>query len=119
MALRPCYFAQEMGSSALKRSLWIFVFFSLFAVVGASLIPQPDLPETSYDEADMPVNQAAPVVLGVRFVPPVTIAVPVPSKTREVPAQGLVATPDELISNAVPYHHPPRFLNNLLCTLLI
>jgi hypothetical protein len=108
-----------MGSSALKRSLWIFVFLSLFAVVGASLIPQPDLPETSYDEADMPVNQAAPVVLGVRFVPPVAIAVPVPSKTREVPAQGLVATPDELISNAVPYHHPPRFLNNLLCTLLI
>jgi hypothetical protein len=102
-----------------KRCMRIFVLLSLGAVVGACLLPQPDLPETSYNETDMPVNQAAPVVLGVRFVPPVTIAVPLPSKVREIPSQGLVASPDELISNAVPYHHPPRFLTHFLCTLLI
>jgi hypothetical protein len=101
-----------------KRSIWIFVFLSLSAVVGASVIPQPDLPETSYNEADMPVNQAAPVVLGVRFVPPVTIAIPVPSKAREALCRGLVST-DELISNSIPYRRPPRFLTLLLCTLLI
>jgi hypothetical protein len=53
-----------------KQSFALLVLFLLSSVAFVSATPQDDLPETSYNESDTPVNQTPPVVLGVRFVRP-------------------------------------------------
>jgi hypothetical protein len=51
-----------------KQSLALFIVFFLSTVAFVSAIPQDDLPETSYNESDTPVNQPPQVVPGARFV---------------------------------------------------
>ena len=55
------------------RKAWGYVLVLMCAVVCISAIPQPDLPETSYNEVDTPVNQTPPVVPSLRLVRPAVV----------------------------------------------
>lgn len=101
----------------MRRGIWIFVLLLLGAVVCVSAIPQPDLPETSYNEVDTPVNQAPPVVPGVRFVRPTFTPVILP---REV-CEGLRAIGAQFHErkSATPVRRDPHSLQDILCTFLI
>jgi hypothetical protein len=85
------------------------------AVFCVSAIPPIDLPETSYDETDTPVNQAPPVVQGIRYVKPPKVEVIVPQRTREA-AQDLVVPTTErpILASASPPTGP-----SLLCVFRI
>jgi hypothetical protein len=101
----------------LRRSLWTFVLLLLTGVVCAATVPPTDLPETNYNEVDTPVNQAPPVVQGIRFVRPVQV---VRTESRvAVQARWDLQSPAELVSLPPASHHGPGLLRDLLCTLLI
>jgi hypothetical protein len=100
------------------RGVWTFVLLLLGAVVCVSAIPQMDLPETSYNEVDAPVNQAPPVVPGVRFVRPTMARVILPRQVCEA-RRGVSAQGHERKSAYTPVRHDPRSLQDLLCTFLI
>ncbi len=102
----------------MRRSLWIFVLLLLTGVVYAAAVPPTDVPETSYNEVDKPVNQAPPVVHGIRFVRPVKV-------TRTVPKCVLQARWDvpfpveDLVSPPLSARRDSHSVQDLLCTLLI
>ena len=97
--------------------IWIFVVVLLAATVCVVAIPQRDLPETSYNEVDQPLNQAPPVVLGIRFVRPAKVAFILPKKTLE--ADWHIHVPAEPAISLAPQPHDPHSIQDLLCTLLI
>ena len=102
----------------MRRGVWTFVLFLVGAVVCVSAIPQPDLPETAYNEVDTPLNQAPPVVPGVRFARPAIALVILPRQVCEV---NRVVISQVLKRNSA--HTPVRrdlhSLQDLLCTFLI
>jgi len=88
------------------------------AVVCVSAIPQPDLPETSYNEVDTPVNQAPPVVPGIRLVRPVVTASILPRQILQARSRVDVQTHDRASADVL-LRPDPHSLQDLLCTLLI
>ena len=88
------------------------------AVVCASAIPLTDLPETSYNEVDTPVNQTPPVVPGVKFVRPIVAPVILPRQVCEA-LRGVGGQAHKLKADFTPVRHEPHSLQDLLCTLLI
>lgn len=102
----------------MQRSLWIFVLLLLMGVVYAAAVPPTDVPETNYNEVDKPVNQAPPVVLGIRFVRPVKVTKTVPKCVMQ--ARWDVKFPvEDLVSPRLSSRQDPNFVQDLLCTLLI
>jgi hypothetical protein len=101
-----------------SRAIWMFVLLLLGSVICVSAIPQTDLPETSYNEIDTPVNQAPPVVLGVRFVRPAVAPVILPRQVCEA-LRGVTAQAHERKSPRTLFRRDPHSLRDLLCTLLI
>jgi hypothetical protein len=101
-----------------KRRLWMFVLLLLGSVICVSAIPQTDLPETSYNEVDTPINQAPPVVPGVRFVRP-TIAPVILSRQVCGALRGIPVQAHERKSTSAPVRSDSHSLQDLLCTLLI
>jgi hypothetical protein len=101
-----------------RRGVWTLVLFLLNAVVCVSAIPQPDLPETAYNEVDTPINQSPPVVPGVRFVRPAIAPVILP---RQVWEAGRGVSSQALVWKAAdtPLRRDPHSLQDLLCTFLI
>lgn len=97
---------------------WLLVFMLVGAVVCVSAIPQTDIPETSYNEVDTPLNQAPPVVQGMKFVRPVLIPAVLP---RETTGTGRTADIHDPVHNMVckPFRRNSRSFQNLLCTFLI
>jgi hypothetical protein len=101
-----------------RRGLWTFVLLLLTSIVCVAAVPPTDLPETNYNEADTPVNQAPPVVLGIRFVRPIQVVRTVPRsvlQTRrdvQFPVKELVSLPPSLRRN-------PHSIQDLLCAFLI
>jgi hypothetical protein len=96
----------------------MFVLLLLGAVVCVSAIPQPDLPETSYNEVDTPVNQAPPVVPGIRFVRPTVAPMILPRQVCEA-LRGFSAQAHERKSAVTLVRRDPHSLHDLLCTFLI
>ena len=96
----------------------MLVLFLLGAVICVSAIPQTDLPETSYNEVDTPINQAPPVVHGIKFVRPAVAQVILPRQVCEA-RRGVSAQAHERKSADTPVRHSPHSLQDLLCTLLI
>ena len=96
----------------------MFVLLLLGAVVCVSAIPQTDLPETSYNEVDTPVNQAPPVVPGVKFVRPTVTPVILPRQVCEA-LRGVSAQAHERKSAITLVRPDPHSLQDLLCILLI
>ena len=114
----PRYCFTHKGECSVRRGFWTFILLLLTAIVCVSAIPRADVPETSYNEADAPVNQAPPVVLGIRFVRPAKAALVVPRKTVE--ATWHVLSPvDERKPASVLVVHDAHSLQDILCTLLI
>ena len=102
----------------MRRGVWTLVLFVVGAVVCVSAIPQPDLPETSYNEVDTPVNQAPPVVPGVRYVRPAIASVILPRQVWEA-GRGISSQALERKSADTLVRRNPHSLQYLLCTLLI
>jgi len=100
----------------LKRSVWTFLFFVLGAVACVSAIPQTDLPETAYNEVDQPVNQAPPVVPGIKFVRP---AIAPAVRSRQLGALSRDVFPQEPVTTPAGAGHHSHSLQDLLCTFLI
>ena|ERR1017187_5357963 len=103
---------------AVRRVIWTFILFLLTAVVCVSAIPPTDLPETPYNEADTPVNQSPPVVLGIRFVRPAVVSIVVPRKTLQTEWNFRVPA-NEPLSTSISVRPDCHSLQNLLCTFLI
>ena len=57
----------------MQRLRWMLVLFLLGAAVCCCAIPGVDLPETSFNEADLPVNLALPAQPRIPDIPPVLI----------------------------------------------
>jgi|SRR5450755_895711 len=102
----------------MKRGACCFVLLLLSAVFCVSAIPQTDLPETSYNEVDTPVNQAPPVVAGLRFVRPTVIPVAIPKEVREA-VRGTSAQGYTEVADRTSVQQTSKPLQDLLCTLLI
>jgi hypothetical protein len=106
------------GGPAVRRGVWTLVLFLLSAVVCVSAIPLPDLPETSYNEVDTPVNQAPPVVPGVRYVRPAIAPLILPRRVWEA-GRGVSSQAIEPKSADTLVRRDPQSLQDLLCTFLI
>jgi hypothetical protein len=94
------------------------VLLLLGAVVCVSAIPQPDRPETAYNEVDTPVNQAPPVVPGVRYVRPAVLPVILPRQVWEA-RRGVSSQAFEWKSADTLVRRDPHSFQDLLCTFLI
>lgn len=106
------------GGGALRLWSWAFVLILLSTVLCVSAIPPSDSPETSYNEVDTPINQAPPVVSGIRFVRPAVIVLILPKETFNAKHALDSRSPKQ---NPVdePRRHDPHSLQNFLCTFLI
>ena len=102
----------------MRHGFWTFVLLLMSSVVCVSAIPQSDLPETSYNEIDIPVNQAPPVVSGVRFVRPPIATVVLPRQVWEA-RHGVGVQAPELKESYALLRRDPHSLQDLLCTFLI
>jgi hypothetical protein len=95
----------------------MFVLLLLGAVTCVSAIPQTDLPETCYNEVNTPVNQAPPVVPGIRFVRPTMATVVLPKQVWA--RRGVSAHAPERKEANILLQRDPHSLQDLLCTFLI
>ena len=102
----------------MRRGIWTFVLFLVGAVVCVSAIPHTDLPETAYNEVDTPVNQAPPVVPGVRYVRPDIAPLILPRRVWEA-GRGVSSRAIEPKSADTLVRRDPQPLQDLLCTFLI
>jgi hypothetical protein len=100
------------------RVIWTLILLLLTAVVCVSAIPQTDRPETSYNEVDTPVNQSAPVVLGIRFVRPARALIVLPKRVLREEWNSRVPA-NEVLSTSISIRLDSSSLQNLLCTFLI
>ena len=95
----------------------MLVLFLLAGVFGGFAVPPVDLPETTFNESDAPVNLAPPSQAAVRFVRPV-------SDLRVMPGLRFYCAGCDLSSRvpgavARPGQRHPHSLQDLLCTFLI
>jgi hypothetical protein len=116
----PEYFIGTLGEVALQRLRWMLVVFLMGAAVCCCALPGVDLPETAFNEADLPVNLAIPAPPRVQDAAPAAVPVAVlptlPFDCAECvasPAMPLPATP------ATQFHFHSHSLQVLLCTFLI
>ncbi len=106
------------GGASVGRALWMVVLLLLGTVTCVSAIPQTDLPETCYNEVNTPVNQAPPVVPGIRFVRPSMATVVLPRQVWEA-RHGVGVQAPELKESYALLRRDPHSLQDLLCTFLI
>ena len=100
------------------RTLWAFVLFLLASVALVSAIPQTDLPETPYNEVDIPVNQAPPAVSGCRFVRPDAAPAILPNHVCETGHGDRCQLLDRKPATPL-VRRDQHSLQDLLCTFLI
>jgi hypothetical protein len=101
----------------MRRAVFTFVLLLLGAIACVSAVPPTDLPETSYNEVDTPINQAPPVVPSVKLVRPIVAPVILPRQFCES-LRSVDAQAHERKSGTSVQHHP-HSLQDLLCTFLI
>jgi hypothetical protein len=110
-------FAVPWGWVAVKRHCRSLVLFLMTGVLGGFAVPPVDLPETSYDESDVPINLAPPSQATFSSVRPVGDPLLMPG----LPScrAGCLASSLLLAVTAVPRQLHPHSLQDLLCTFLI
>ena len=101
----------------MKRRRRMLVLFLLAGVFGGSAIPPVDLPETTFDESDTPVNLAPASQAAVTFVRPVSDLLVMPG--LRFYCAGCDLSSRVLGAVAMPRQRHPHFLQDLLCTFLI
>ena len=74
----------------MQRLRWMLVLFLLGAAVCCCAIPGVDLPETSFNEADLPVNLALPAQPRIPDLSPIAIPAAALPTLSLVSADGLV-----------------------------
>ena len=102
----------------MPRWVWTFIIFLLIGIACASAIPRTDLPETVYNEVDTPVNQAPPVILGIRFVRPARTTVVLPRNILQA-EWNFRGSAIELVATSVLVRNEFHPLQDRLCTFLI
>lgn len=102
----------------MKSLRWMLVLFLLGAAVCAGAITGVDRPETTFNEADLPVNLALPAPPRIQDIRP--IAVPV-VLLPTLPRYGAdcLACSLQLEPAVLPRQRQPHSLQVLLCTFLI
>src|ERR1700730_6846535 len=100
-----------------QRHCRILVLFLMAGVFGGSAVPPVDLPETTFNESDAPVNLALPSQAPLRFVRPVNVPLVMP-RLRFYCAGCVVSIPVIGVA-AIPRQRHPHSLQDLLCTFLI
>jgi len=91
----------------------IFVLFLVGAAIGVSTVPLEDLPETSFNEVDAPVNLAPPVQPRLKFIPPACDSEVISGLSACAVSSGV------LEQATVTSGRYPHSLQDLLCTFLI
>jgi hypothetical protein len=102
----------------MRLGAWTFFLLLMSAVVCVSAVPPTDLPETSYNEVDTPVNQAPPVVPGIKLVRPFVVPTILPRQIWEASREIDTQTNERNL----PFprlHRDSHSLQMFLCTLLI
>lgn len=102
----------------MKRRVRTFLLFLLTALVCVSAIPQEDLPETSYNESDAPLNQAPMVVLKIHLVRPAGVSI-LPAKKTVLTQSDHIVPARETVSFLTSERLDSHSLQDLLCTFLI
>ena len=102
---------------AVQRHRRILVLFLLAGVFGGSAVPPVDLPETTFDESDAPVNLAPPSQVDLRVVNPVRDPLVIPGLPFY--CVGCVVSSPVFAAPAMPRKRHPHSLQDLLCTFLI
>jgi len=100
-----------------KRHFRILVLFLLTGILGGFAVPPVDLPETSYDESDSPVNLAPPSQATLSSLRSVRDPLLMPG--LQFYRVECVVISRVLGAAAMPRQRHPHFLQNLLCTFLI
>ena len=95
----------------------MLVLFLVAGVFGGSAVPPVDVPETTFDESDTPVNLAPASQATLGFVRP--ISAPLVIAGLRFYCAGCVASSQVLGAAAMPRQRYPHPLQNLLCTFLI
>ena len=107
-----------MGGARVKRVAWILVLVLQAVTICVSAIPQTDLPETSYNEVDTPVNQAPPVVAGLRFARPIVSPSFLPRQVSDA-LRGIAGQAHERKLLRSPIRRNANSLQDFLSTFLI
>ena len=99
----------------MRRFRWILLIAELVMLAVVAVVPPVDLPQTAFDEADTPINQATvPVVLSCRLAITGLHSAAVSASPR--------IHPQPIRSAAVDFHPQPstrsRSLLTLLCSFL-
>ena len=102
---------------AVKRRRRMLVLFLLAGVFGGFAVPPVDLPETTFNESDAPVNLAPPSQVTVRFVRPVSDPLVMPG--LRFYCAGCDLSSRVLGAAAMPRQRHQHSLQDLLCTFLI
>ena len=102
---------------AVKRHRRLLVLFLLAGVFGGFAVLPVDLPETAFDESDVPVNLAPPSQAPLRFVRPVSDPLLMPG--LRFYCAGCVVSSFVLEPAVMPRQRHPHSLQDLLCTFLI
>jgi hypothetical protein len=105
------------GEVVMKRLRWILVFVLAGTVACMSAVARTDLPETTFNEADAPVNQAPPVSPRIKLILPVGDPIVLPSLPGYCTGWAVSSFVREMA--AMPSHRHSHSLRNLLCTFLI
>ena len=112
-----CY-RSVLGGVVVRRKTGTFFLFLIASVALVSIVPRNDVPETAYNEAETPVNQAPPVVLGATLVHPPAIAAVLHRGGRGA-GRCLAHEPlDHRMGHSL-FPRDPHSLQDLLCTFLI
>jgi hypothetical protein len=102
---------------AVKRHCRILVLFLVAGAFGGFAVPSVDLPETSYNESDAPINLAPPAQATLSSMPPVSDPLLMPG--LRFYCAGCVVNTRVLEMAALPGQCHPHSLQDLLCTFRI
>lgn len=101
-----------------RRLRWISVLLLSAAAILVSAIPRVDSPETTFNEADAPVNLAPSARPNIQLVPPAVDPIAI-SPAPPLHSASRVVTSLVLELAAMPSQHHGHSLQDLLCTFLI
>ena len=102
----------------MRRKTCAFFLFLIASVALVSIVPRNDVPETAYNEAETPVNQAPPVVLGTTLVHPPAVAAVLHKGVRAA-GRCLAYQPLDHRMGYSLFPRDPHSRQDLLCTFLI
>jgi hypothetical protein len=96
---------------------WLLVFWLAGATICVSIVPRVDLPETTFNETDAPVNLASPVRPRVEVTRPAVAA----TVLRTLPFHRATRVVSSLLFDpaATPNRSHQHSSQDLLCTFLI